>query len=184
MGGYRSSRRSGSTRIWNGNFSTIAKRWGTNRIESLGNTSIAGNTYHYLLTKLGSNSGPSEAAFANFDSGSGMFINHNGTWKLAGITTAVSQIIDQTLPHYICQDSNYFVRISKYRQTIIIEIPDITTFSGWCVDISLFGSDGGSESDPDSDGLNNLNEWISNTNPRVYDTDGDGLSDGDEVTLI
>ena len=173
----------GSTRIWEwGNFSTIAKRWGTNRIESLGNTSIAGNTYHYLLTKLGSNSGPSEAAFANFDSGSGMFINHNGTWKLAGITTAVSQTNRSKFsPTTSAQDSNYFVRISKYRQTIINEIPDITTFSGWCVDNGLFGSDGGSESDPDSDGLNNLNEWISNTNPRVFDTDGDGLSDGDEV---
>lgn len=35
--------------------------------------------------------------------------------------------------------------------------------------------------DPDSDGLNNRQEFNHKTNPRVPDTDGDSLEDGDEV---
>jgi len=35
--------------------------------------------------------------------------------------------------------------------------------------------------DPDNDGLTNLDEYRNYTNPHVADSDGDGLSDGDEV---
>ena len=35
--------------------------------------------------------------------------------------------------------------------------------------------------DPDRDGLTNLQEFQTGTNPNIADTDGDGLSDGDEV---
>ncbi len=38
--------------------------------------------------------------------------------------------------------------------------------------------------DADSDGLNNLNEYLKGTNPTAADTDGDGLSDGAEVNRI
>lgn len=37
--------------------------------------------------------------------------------------------------------------------------------------------------DGDSDGLANSEEFMSHTNPTIADTDGDGLSDGDEVLL-
>ncbi len=39
------------------------------------------------------------------------------------------------------------------------------------------------EADPDHDGLTNLNEQTLVTNPKVADTDGDGLSDGEEVMV-
>ena len=39
----------------------------------------------------------------------------------------------------------------------------------------------GENGDFDSDGLNNREEYIAGTNPSNADTDGDGLSDGDEV---
>ena len=35
--------------------------------------------------------------------------------------------------------------------------------------------------DPDSDGLNNLNEFTHQSNPGLADTDEDGLNDGAEV---
>lgn len=38
-----------------------------------------------------------------------------------------------------------------------------------------------SGADPDSDGLTNAEEYESNTNPNVADSDGDGLDDGSEV---
>ncbi len=45
-----------------------------------------------------------------------------------------------------------------------------------------FGNnDQGPEDDPDADGLNNLGEQSAGTDPTVADTDGDGLSDGDET---
>ena len=37
--------------------------------------------------------------------------------------------------------------------------------------------------DPDNDGLSNLQEYLHGTDPQNPDSDGDGLSDGDEVNL-
>jgi len=37
--------------------------------------------------------------------------------------------------------------------------------------------------DPDSDGLSNFEEYQHGTDPKLADTDGDGLTDGDEVNL-
>lgn len=37
--------------------------------------------------------------------------------------------------------------------------------------------------DPDNDGLSNRREFLFGTDPRNADTDGDGVSDGDEVKI-
>jgi hypothetical protein len=41
----------------------------------------------------------------------------------------------------------------------------------------LANGDGGPLGDPDKDGLNNINEYRSNTNPKDRDSDGDGIDD-------
>jgi hypothetical protein len=41
----------------------------------------------------------------------------------------------------------------------------------------------GDTADPDSDGLNNYDEFVANTDPTNPDTDQDGLADGDEVNI-
>ncbi len=169
---------------WDTSTSTIAKRWGTNRIEATGNQNISGNTYHYLLTRLQSDLDNNEAAFAYYDSGSGIFILNNGTWKLAGITSAVSVADTSTFSSLsTSQGLNFFVRISKYRQTILNSIPDTATYTGWAVDNSLYGTDSTNTADPDNDGINNQDEFNNSTNPNLSDTDGDGLNDGDEINI-
>lgn len=173
----------GTNRTWNwGNGSTIKKRWGINQIESTGNGSIGSNTYQYLLTHLNSNQGSNEVAFAYYDSGSGLFVSNSGTWQLAGITTAVSTFGSSTFAQFSGnQDANYFVRISQYRQTILNNIPDTSTYAGWAIDQSLYGADADSSADPDLDGLDNQTEFNLGTNPTLSDSDSDGLSDSEEV---
>jgi plastocyanin len=48
-----------------------------------------------------------------------------------------------------------------------------------CVDMSSCGE----EADPDTDGLNNYDEFVEQSDPTNADTDGDGLADGDEVNV-
>jgi hypothetical protein len=51
--------------------------------------------------------------------------------------------------------------------------------SGVCKTISICGD----KSDPDTDGLTNLEEYVYGTNPNKEDSDDDGLSDGDEIKI-
>ena len=171
----------GTTRSWNwGDGTTLVKRWGTNRIENTGNTSITGKTYHYMRTQLNSNQGNNEAAFAYYDSGSALFVTDSGTWYLAGITTAVTTSGVSTFASS-SSSYNYFVRISQYRQTILNNIPDSSTYAGWAIDQSLYGIDAETTADPDQDGLDNQSEFNLGTNPNSADTSNDGLSDKDLV---
>lgn len=168
-----------TTRTWTwGTGSTIDKRWGTNQVADTGNANISGKVYDFLQTRLNSNQGASEAAFAYYDSGSGLYISNSGTWQLAGITTAVTTFGSSTFANFTgIQDSNYFVRVSQYRQTILNNIPDTSTYSGWAIDNSLYGTNAETTADPDGDGLDNQTEFNLGSDPNDIDTSNDGLSD-------
>ncbi len=57
--------------------------------------------------------------------------------------------------------------------------------NGWEIDHGLdFNLDGDANLDPDHDELRNVDEYLHGTDPRVWDTDGDGSSDGEEVRLF
>jgi len=54
---------------------------------------------------------------------------------------------------------------------------------GWEVDNDLDPLTDDTLDDDDADGLNNLAEYHYKTNPKAEDSDGDGLSDGEEVSI-
>lgn len=158
---------------WNwGDSATENKRWGTNRIESSTAITYTLGTFDYsytaLTTKADSSSGNNEAAAALYDSGSGLFIDDGGIYKLAGITTAVETEGVSTFSD-ASGDTNFFVRITEYAEAIEAAIPDITSLAGWKVDHSLYGADAENDADSDLDGINQLLEFALGGDPNVND---------------
>jgi len=162
---------SGPTWNW-GDDSTIAKRWGTNRIEgtasmsySLGSTNYS---YQGLQTKLGRNNGPDEAAMSYYDSGSGLFIEDSGTWKLAGLATSV-EASGSSIFSFANNYKNYFVRIRSYASQIEAAIPDLSVYAGWQIDHSLYNSDAEDTADTDYDGVPQILEFALGGDPNQAD---------------
>lgn len=165
-----------STNIWQwGNSSTELKRWGTNRIEtSLNRLGYGGDYYDVLVTTLSPYAGNNEASAAMYDSGSGLFVQNNGIWKLAGITSYIysptqPQDTDTSTFHTDPnnRDMNFFVRISTYASQIEAVIPDISTYSGWKIDNSLYANEAEDEADTDFDGLEQLLEFAFGGDPNI-----------------
>ena len=73
---------------------------------------------------------------------------------------------------------------------IVLETPQSDTDGDgipnkWERDFGLDPSNGDdADSDADSDGLSNIEEYLNNTNPHSSDTDNDGLSDFDEIEIF
>ncbi|MBK9139794.1 MAG: hypothetical protein IPM17_13680 [Verrucomicrobia bacterium] len=118
------SSQTGNTVVW-GNDSTIAQRWGTTA--TLGSSVLVAyqsGSYVALETRLRSDAGDSEAGATYFDSGGGLFQQHGGSWYLVGTTTSVETPGSSTFGTAAADsDSNYFVRISDYRGTIVSLLP-------------------------------------------------------------
>lgn len=173
----------GTTNIWDwGNSSTMAKRWGTNLIRQAATGNVAGYNYDYLITFLNRNAGNDEAAAAIYDSGSGLFIEDGGTWKLVGMTTAITSINGptDTLPQKptnstfgsgtsFSSDQNFFVRIGSYASDIEAAIPNTDTLSGWKLDHSLYGADADNSADTDLDGVEQILEFALGGDPNEND---------------
>lgn len=175
-----------TTWAWGGS-STFAKRWGTNAIDAaLLITDIENYNYSYLglRTFLDSNAGDNEAAAGVYDSGSGLFVNDSGTWKLAGLTTLVgshvsnastfadkieSPPVESEAGPLDPRDANYFVHIRSLASDIEAAIPDETTLSGWKTDHSLYGDDAADTADTDNDGIPQLIEFALGGDPNLND---------------
>lgn len=150
---------------------TYSKRWGTNRIDS--STTISDiDDYDYSYTGLSidldSDAGTDEAGLAVHDSGSGIFVENDGIWRLAGIATLVTTDGSSTFSSS-GQDNNFFVRISNYASEIEAAIPDLNTLSGWKTDHSLYGADADNDADTDGDGIGQLLEYALGGDPNVND---------------
>lgn len=166
----RSSSDSDGNLIWNwGANSTMAKRWGLNRIEgSINPLEYDSYSYEALYTTLEAGSGDNEAAVTRYDSGCGLFVEHNGVWKIAGIATAVQTNGSSTFDD-LAGDANYFVRIKTYAADIEAAIPDLDTYSGWKVDHSLYDADANDSADTDGDGIPQLLEYALGGDPKQMD---------------
>lgn len=152
--------------IWTwGDNSTMAKRWGTNRIErAIGFTpenQPYNAEYEALVTILDGTAGNDEAATTTYDSGCGLFIEDNGEWKLAGIATLVSNGGSSTFGGPT-PDSNYFVRINQ----LAAAIEGAITYSEWKVIHSLYGANANDGADTDGDGIPQLLEYALGGDPN------------------
>ncbi len=174
-----------NTWVWGDN-TTLTKRWGSNNIT--GTQSFEANTdYNYtytaLVTRLDSNAGDNEAGLVTYDSGSGMFINDGGTWKLAGIATLVSTAGSSTFGG-LSPDSNYFVRIKEVADAIEAAIPDTSTLDGWLTDYGLYNNDALHDADPDLDGLTNLEEFAFGSDPTAPSPEATPIVENDGGTPV
>lgn len=162
--------------VWHwGDSSTVAKRWGTNRVNRVF-TYSSGN-YNYSAMTVQMNSSPpdaSEAALATYDSGSAAFITYGGNWYLSGIATLSSSVAAPQSSNFGTTTANrdiaQWVRIVSHRNAILDALPDTSTFEGWAMDNGLSGADALPEADPDNDGVPNLAEFAFGTHPAISTT--------------
>ncbi len=134
------------------------KRWGSQTIDRTrinqyyagGMVGFTQNYGFWMDFDLGNTS--HEAGTASGDSGSGVFYNDGGVWKLAGINTAVSGSGGQ------------------YDSTFAMSIP---YYYSWIADTITATPD----DDADGDGLTNAEEATLGTDPMSSDTDEDLISD-------
>ena len=145
--------------------STRAQRWGTNKtLSTVVSAVYSGYSYEALETSFNRALGSNTSEITLGDSGSGLFQQFAGVWKLSGITTTVLQyqasacLYDgqSPVPHGDQPDAANFVRLEKYAHLL--------RYENWA---SLkFGSSTASlTADPDKDGSNNLLEYAFHTEP-------------------
>lgn len=140
------------------------RRWGTNKIDGL---SSIGNSEGFGFTisgTAGNSKTPYEAGCNDKDSGSGVFYNDSGTWKLVG--TVGNRYTDGS--NFV---GNFAVETKRYINWIKSVIGDYDTdmdgLPNWWellhgVDETSMERDG----QLDSDDFTNYEEWLADTDPN------------------
>lgn len=164
-GNQTSNTSANTTWTW-GDVSTQIQRWGTNFSEDADYT-LSGSGYLYDILLAVHDILPvgpeNEAAVTLGDSGSGLFISFNGTWKLAGIATDVSTGGFSTFSdNATLADNSRFVRVSHYAHLL--------RFDHWRNHF-LGNATAPYDGDTDRDGLPNLLEYAFDGDPTLADGD-------------
>ncbi len=167
--------------FWGGT-STRDMRWGlnktlptaANRSDSRSGLSYVGLQFRFdQLTPAGSAEAVNEAALAESDSGSGLFIKFGTTWKVAGVNAAVLVGGKST---YVPAEYNYAIRVREYSHWLRYEAWSAKYFS------TTTAPENG---DLDGDGVPNLLEYFLGLDPENPDPAGAPVvgTDGTNLTL-
>ena len=161
---------------WNwGDNSTRAQRWGTNRTLSTAVSAVYdGYSYEALQTSFRRSLGSNDTSEITLgDSGSALFQQISGVWKLSGLTTSALQylsnaaqydgVLDDPLNTDIPNptlgdqpDAADFVRLEKYAHLL--------RYENWA-NLKLGSATAVTTADTDKDGSNNLLEYAFHTEP-------------------
>ena len=149
-----------------GDDSTRAERWGTNKTLSTAVTATySGYSYEALETSFKRSLGSNTSEITLGDSGSGLFQQFAGVWKLSGLTTTVLQYLGgaalydgdtSILAPGDQPDAANFVRIARYAHLL--------RYENWA-NLKLGSPTAVVTADTDKDGSNNLLEYAFHTEP-------------------
>ena len=139
------------------------KRWGTNEYTSL--TWVPVGSFNSFCLQMNFDVGDSqyEAGLASGDSGSGIFFNDGGTWKLAAVGAYIGARSGASPPYDVSWGISMFLHGDW--------IPDATTMTG------DFNDDGWVNAD-------DIDLLCDNLGDVDYDVDGDGDADVDDLTFL
>ncbi len=143
--------------------SARAQRWGTNTTAATF-SSIEGageqlrTSFVRVIQGPNDRTSPTLAQGTMGDSGSGLFSNYNGVWKMIGVTRAVT---DPTRAFYSPGDITTFTRVRTYARNL--------RFENWAA-AELGNPLAPPDGDPNGDGIPHLLDYAFGGSPQVPDS--------------
>ncbi len=146
-----------------GSDNTRAQRWGINSVPTSDSVDpFVGYAYRYdsIFVNFDRTLGASAAQVTLGDSGSAIFQNLSGTWKVSGLATLAGNAFydHDTVAFGDQPETSYFVRLQKYAHLLRYENWAQTKLGDPAADLTA---------DVDKDGSNNLLEYAFHTDPNA-----------------